>query len=648
LLTQNLCTTTFDSKPRNLKVHNLCQDPSSTPPPAVLDALGLDLGFCLSLPREDSNPIDFDRFRRDIRIRYTFRNEEDSDYNRKLYVKNEEWEPNQAPPNIEDAINKFEAASGDAFRQSRHYKHDYNIDPRTIQQLRQLKKDGKLMVTATDKNLGPAIMETSLYFRRSLDDHLLNKTQYAEISAGEAFEYDECNYRRILRMTVDDLTLDDDSKKFFERKLCGDRDDDGVIQRPEHIHMPYFYILPKVHKTPWKTRPVVSGVSTVNEPLSKWIDYHLQQVIHLCPGYLKDSWQLLRDFNQLPPIPDDAIIYTADAVSMYTNIDNDHGIESIGRWFDLHAAELPPGFPIQKILAGLDIIMRNNIFTFGNRCWKQLNGTAMGTPCACAYATIYYSYFEETALVTPDNPHGILFYRRLIDDALIIQRDRPGAHDRFLAAMNSFGNPGARLEWESSGASRSDIFLDFTLKLNDRHGVDTQTYQKPMNLYLYRPPSSAQPPSILYGLIYGTLHRYYWQNNNRCDFDHFSTLFFRRLEARGHSTSNLARLFTKAAKKVELSTIPQAKALTSQCDLPRDTCFLHLPFHPQDSSRQSLQSLFQTHCRAALDDDEDTLNIQRMIIAYKRSPNISDLVRRRRLGPDIDTHLSSSVLGQPS
>ncbi len=136
LLTQNLRTTSFDFKPLYLKVHNLCQDPSSTPPPAVLDALGLDLGFCLSLPREDSNPIDFDRFRRDIRIRYTFRNEEDSDYNRKLYVKNKEWEPNLAPHNIEDAINKFEAASGDAFRQSRHYKHDYNIDPRTIQQLR--------------------------------------------------------------------------------------------------------------------------------------------------------------------------------------------------------------------------------------------------------------------------------------------------------------------------------------------------------------------------------------------------------------------------------------------------------------------------------------------------------------------------------
>ena len=131
-------------------------------------------------------------------------------------------------------------------------------------------------------------------------------------------------------------------------------------------------------------------------------------------------------------------------------------------------------------------------------------------PVPCAYATIYYSYHEETALVTPSNPHGVLFYRRLIDDALIIQRNTPGAHDTFLAAMNSFGTPGARLVWESSGPSRKDIFLDFNLTLNNHRTISTSTYQKPMNLYLYRPPSSAQPPSILFGLIYGTLHRFYW------------------------------------------------------------------------------------------------------------------------------------------
>jgi hypothetical protein len=41
-------------------------------------------------------------------------------------------------------------------------------------------------------------------------------------------------------------------------------------------------------------------------------------------------------------------------------------------------------------------------------------------------------------------------------------------------------------------------------------------FQKPMNMYLYRlPTTSAQCTSVLYGLIYGTLHHYFWQNSKR-------------------------------------------------------------------------------------------------------------------------------------
>jgi hypothetical protein len=74
---------------------------------------------------------------------------------------------------------------------------------------------------------------------------------------------------------------------------------------------------------------------------------------------------------------------------MYTNINNSHGIAMIGWWLKLQRSDLPSDFPSQKILAGLAIIMRNNVYGFGSRYFKQCNGKAMGKPCACTYATIY-------------------------------------------------------------------------------------------------------------------------------------------------------------------------------------------------------------------------------------------------------------------
>jgi hypothetical protein len=73
--------------------------------------------------------------------------------------------------------------------------------------------------------------------------------------------------------------------------------------------------------------------------------------------------------------------------------------------------------------------------------------------------------------------------------------------------MNDFGTPGARLEWEATPPGREVNFLDLHLRLDPASGsISTSSFQKPTNLYLYRPPTSAQPASNLYSLHYGTLH----------------------------------------------------------------------------------------------------------------------------------------------
>jgi hypothetical protein len=46
----------------------------------------------------------------------------------------------------------------------------------------------------------------------------------------------------------------------------------------------------------------------------------------------------------------------------------------------------------------------------------------------------------------------------------------------------------------------------------DNSRITIETYQKPMNLYLYIPPLSAHPPSCFKGLIFGEIRRYWLQN----------------------------------------------------------------------------------------------------------------------------------------
>jgi hypothetical protein len=130
----------------------------------------------------------------------------------------------------------------------------------------------------------------SLMIERALSDRLLDTSSYIELTAKVAQQINKASFRLILCSMVDDHHhLDPSTIQYFTRTLCTRRDNKtGKVIQPDHFHLPYFYILPKVHKSTWKTRPVVRALAPVPKSLSKWINLHLQQVIHLCPDYLRD------------------------------------------------------------------------------------------------------------------------------------------------------------------------------------------------------------------------------------------------------------------------------------------------------------------------------------------------------------------------
>jgi len=155
--------------------------------------------------------------------------------------------------------------------------------------------------------------------------------------------------------------------------------------------------------------------------MSKYLDYQLQRVVHCCPGRLKDSAGLLNDLKQLLPLPLGTKLATADAVSMYTNMDAQHVISTVNRWLHRHSRALPSDLHIELITEAISIVMTQNVFQIDDTYWIQTCRAAMGTSVACVLATMYYSYHEETTLLpTYGNGGPLLFYKRFIDDGFII------------------------------------------------------------------------------------------------------------------------------------------------------------------------------------------------------------------------------------
>jgi len=141
----------------------------------------------------------------------------------------------------------------------------------------------------------------------------------------------------------------------------------------------------------------------------------------------------IKELKQLH-IRNGALLFSADASAMYTNIDTMLGITSISHLIDLYKDRLPHNFPKELFIGVLTTIMKNNIFSFGDTYWLQTPGTAMGTPSACAYAMISFGYYENTMILTTYHAN-LLYYKRYIDDILGVWL--PSTHDN-TTTWNSF------------------------------------------------------------------------------------------------------------------------------------------------------------------------------------------------------------------
>ena len=181
---------------------------------------------------------------------------------------------------------------------------------------------------------------------------------------------------------------------------------------------------------------------------------------------------------------------------MNTNIATKEGVQAIKDYILQFSHELKHFIPEDLIPSLLELVMTNNIFKFGDTWWHQLDGTTMGTPCACIYATLFFGYYERTILL-PKYKDNLLLYKRQIDDIFIIWVPTTPNNVEWTSFKQDL-NTCSSLSWETEELGRQTHFLDLKIWINkNTQKIQYSTYQKDMNLFLYIPPHSAHPKNTI-------------------------------------------------------------------------------------------------------------------------------------------------------
>ena len=424
------------------------------------------------------------------------------------------------------------------------------IDKEILKALNQLANMHNIVIKPADKNLGPVIL-THRQYETMCMEHLSNSNTY-EITNN--FDPNKCyiDLESILeKHNMRYVQYANNSNKRQKRETQLARSICQLKNSPL-LRNAYFYCNPKMHKPGLvkKGRPIVSSINSVTYHTSIYLHNILSPIMKYLNTTVESSQEALQRMQNIT-LTDNSQILCADVTSLYPSIPIDYGLSAVQKMLELVTQRQLMKINIALTMDLLKWVLTNNYFTFNNISYKQLTGTAMGTPVAPVYANIVLFWIDVKCC-----ENRLPMYMRYLDDIFTIVHDEQHANN----TVQTFNNQCQTLKLEGVTTGPSGVFLDIDVSIKDNKLV-TKVYQKPINKYLYLKPSTNHARTVIKNFILQEFKRYRLLCSEKYDYNNIACLFIQRLERRKYST----RYLTDEV----LPKVPSRSAILEQISLRR-------------------------------------------------------------------------------
>ena len=403
---------------------------------------------------------------------------------------------------------------------------------------------------------------------------------------------------------------------------------------PNNIRNPQFYILPKTHKPfdaslplGYPGRPIVSACSSSTENISKYLDYVLNPVMQHLPSYVKDTTDFINKIKNIK-LKKDCYFVTLDVSSLYTNIPHGEGIDAC-KYF-LRKETLNNHVNDDDVSKLLQVVLENNCFDFNNDTYLQTMGTAMGSPMAPSYASLFMGKFEEDFLNTTSIKPYI--WLRFLDDIFMIWNDSLEDLNTFIDALNNFHST---IKFTSNISQQFVSFIDVSISKSELDTVVTNIFCKPTNMHLYLDFTSSHPMSCKRGIPYSQAKRYRRIISDDNAFNQSLSSLFKYFKSRNYPINVIENGFSQVKNMTQESALCVTQRNTDSI-IPFTVCF--------NTSLPNIAKILHKYWDLLRLSDKESvkfLHSFKPILAYKRPKNIcNSLVRSSVSYNSTDIHLS--------
>ena len=345
---------------------------------------------------------------------------------------------------------------------------DNNLTKDERQALKRLRNDNDILILPADKGRVTVVMDKTDYHDKM--DELVNDKQTYEVLKRDPTPalQRKLNSKLLQLKKADAIDI-----RRYNRLRC-------PVPQPAKL-----YGLPKLHKPNVPMRPIVSFCGSPTYELSKYLTTILKPLTDESRHKLQ-STETFIDAIKTVQVPDDHKLVSFDVKSLFTSIPLQLALDCTETAINNSTLQLP--LLTNDLMDLLNLCLTSTYFQYNGQHYKQLHGTAMGSPVSVVVAEIVMQNIEEQALAS--YKRTIPLWLRYVDDTFTtLHKDEIDDFHEHLNRQN------AHIQFTKEIEDNGKIpFLD-CLVIRDNNRLQTTVYRKPTHTDRLLDESSYNPSS---------------------------------------------------------------------------------------------------------------------------------------------------------
>ncbi|CAF3042390.1 unnamed protein product [Rotaria socialis] len=366
-----------------------------------------------------------------------------------------------------------------------------NLSDDELKALKSLKSNKNIVIVKADKGNSIIILDKESYIKKA--EEILKGNQFQEITNKNYHQERENELNKYIYSLLKDGIIDQ-KLRFRLQSTCSS--------------LSVFYGLPKIHKTGYPIRPIISTIGSFQYELSKYLAKAIKDSSPQADSDIKDSFEFVKKIkNTILSQEKSYIICSFDVESLYTNVPVEEAINvTLDFIFKLKQKNANIPFSREQMKKLLELSVRDAPFRFQNKIYKQIDGVAMGSPLTPILANLWLQKIEQK--LNKFSKNRPVIWLRYVDDIFCLFDISEIKVLEFHSKINKWHK---NLKFTIAMEPDNTIpFLDVLVTIDDVHNqLTTSLYRKPTHTGLYLLWDSSQSRRYKIGLIKTLVIRIY-------------------------------------------------------------------------------------------------------------------------------------------